>query len=79
MKVIMSVLALSLVALAAVPFIIDIEDDAVAVESSVVVKPGNAAVSVKIGDTLHINSNGTLGTKLGNVCVSTTGKVETCI
>ncbi|QHR70683.1 hypothetical protein dhabil_182 [Escherichia phage dhabil] len=75
MKAIMSVLALSLVALAAVPFIVDVGDET-QVESSIVVSKDGT--SVKIGNNLHMNPNGTLGVQLGNTCVSTTGKVNTC-
>ena len=75
MKVIMSVLALSLVALSAVPFIVDVEDET-QVESSIIVSKNGPAV--KIDNNLHVNPNGTLGVQLGNTCVSTTGKVSTC-
>lgn len=75
MKVVMSVLALSLVALAAIPFIVDIEDEP-QVESSIVVSKNGP--SIKIDNNLHVNPNGTLGVQLGNTCVSTTGKVSTC-
>ena len=78
MKIVYGCLAVCLVALAAVPFI-DVENDIqTPIESSVIIHM-NGKVSTKIGDNLHMNTNGSLGVQLGNTCVSTTGVITTCI
>ena len=78
MKIVYGCLAVCLVALAAVPFVSVENDTQPVIESSTVIHT-NGKISVKIDDNLHVNTNGTLGVQLGNICVSTTGVITTCI